>query len=258
MVLKWNKQFTYPKSVRELINEKRHYAIGDEKLPSVTTILSATQSQEKQDSLAKWKAKVGEIEAERVKNTAGARGTKMHSILEGYIEGENVLDLTETGGEAHRMANTIIDQGFKDLDEIWGSEATLAYPGLAKVASEPHISSKSLKPWSMIVLAILWASPGLYAGATDLVGIYQGRDSIIDFKQSNKPKKVEWIEDYKLQGAAYATAHDYMFKTNIEQIVILMCTPDCFFQRFIINGKEFREYKWKWLERVNKYYEQKS
>jgi hypothetical protein len=97
----------------------------------------------------------------------------MHSILEGYIEGENVLDLTETGGEAHRMANTIIDQGFKDLDEIWGSEATLAYPGL-------------------------------YAGATDLVGIYQGRDSIIDFKQSNKPKKVEWIEDYKLQGAAYS------------------------------------------------------
>jgi len=227
MVLKWNKQFEYPKSVRELINEKRHYVIGEEKLPSVTTILSNTQSQEKQDSLAKWKAKVGEKEAERVKNTAGARGTKMHSILEGYIEGENVLDLTETGGEAHRMANTIIDQGFKDLDEIWASEATLAYPGL-------------------------------YAGATDLVGIYQGRESIIDFKQSNKPKKAEWIEDYKLQGAAYATAHDDMFGTQIEQTVILMCTPDCFFQRFIINGKEFREYKWKWLERVNQYYEQKK
>ena len=225
MELKWNKQFEYPKSVRELINEKRHYAINDEKLPSVTTILSATQSQEKQDSLEKWKAKVGEKEAERVKNTAGARGTKMHSILEGYIEGEIVLDLTETGGEAHRMANTIINEGFKELDEIWGSEATLAYPGL-------------------------------YAGATDLVGIYQGRDSIIDFKQSNKPKKAEWIEDYKLQGAAYATAHDYMFGTNIEQTVILMCTPDCFFQKFIINGKEFREYKWKWLERVDKYYEQ--
>ena len=227
MVLKWNKQFEYPKSVRELINEKRHYAINDEKLPSVTTILSATQSQEKQDSLAKWKAKVGEKEAERVKNTAGARGTKMHSILEGYIEGKNVLDLTETGGEAHRMANTIINEGFKDLDEIWASEATLAYPGL-------------------------------YAGATDLVGIYQGRDSIIDFKQSNKPKKIEWIEDYKLQGAAYATAHDDMFGTQIEQTVILMCTPDCFFQRFIISGKEFREYKWKWLERVNRYYEQKK
>ena len=227
MTLKWNKQFTYPTSSRSLINGKRHYAVGEEKLPSVTTILSATQSQEKQDSLNRWKAKVGEKEAERVKNVAAARGTKMHSILEGYILGENVLDLTETGGEAHRMANTIIDQGFKDLDEIWGSEVTLAYPGL-------------------------------YAGATDLCGVYMGRESIIDFKQSNKPKRIEWIEDYKLQGAAYATAHDDMFGTQIEQTVILMCTPDCFFQKFIINGKEFREYKWKWLERVDKYYELQS
>ena len=224
MVLNWNKKFTYPTSTRSLINNKRHYAIGEEKLPSVTTILGATTSSEKQESLKKWIAKVGEKEAERVKNEAGARGTKMHSILEGYILGENVLDLTETGGEAHRMANTIIDQGLKDLDEIWGSEVTLAYPGL-------------------------------YAGATDLCGIYMGRESIIDFKQSNKPKKIEWIEDYKLQGAAYATAHDDMFGTSIEQIVILMCTPDCFFQKFIINGKEFREYKWKWLERVSRYYE---
>lgn len=227
MTLKWNKQFTYPTSSRSLINGKRHYAVGEEKLPSVTTILSATQSQEKQDSLNRWKAKVGEKEAERVKNVAATRGTKMHSILEGYILGENVLDLTETGGEAHRMANTIIDQGFKDLDEIWGSEVTLAYPGL-------------------------------YAGATDLCGVYMGRESIIDFKQSNKPKRIEWIEDYKLQGAAYATAHDDMFGTQIEQTVILMCTPDCFFQKFIINGKEFREYKWKWLERVDKYYELQS
>ena len=154
MTLKWNKQFEYPKSVRELINDKRHYAIGDEKLPSVTTILSATQSKEKQESLERWKVKVGENEAERVKNVAATRGTKMHSILEGYIAGENVLDLTETGGEAHRMANTIIEQGMPDMEEIWGSEVTLAYPGL-------------------------------YAGATDLVGIYQGRDSILDFKQSN-------------------------------------------------------------------------
>ena len=223
-MIKWNKLYQYPTSVRSLINDQRHYAIGDEKLPSVTTILKATETAEKRESLAKWKQRVGENEAERVKNVAAERGTKMHSILEGYIAGENVLDLTETGGEAHRMANTIINEGFKDLDEIWASEATLAYPGL-------------------------------YAGATDLVGIYQGRDSIIDFKQSNKPKKVEWIEDYKLQGAAYATAHDYMFGTQIEQTVILMCTPDCFFQRFIINGKEFREYKWKWLERVNQYYE---
>ena len=222
--MKWNKLYQYPKSIRSLINDERHYAIGEEKLPSVTTILSATQSEEKRASLAKWKQKVGENEAERVKNKAATRGTAMHSILEAYIEGKNILDLTEVGQEAHRMANTVIDQGLKDVDEIWGSEVVLAYPGL-------------------------------YAGATDLCGVYMGRESIIDFKQSNKPKKAEWIEDYKLQGAAYATAHDDMFGTQIEQIVILMCTPDCFFQKFIINGKEFREYKWKWLERVNQYYE---
>jgi genome maintenance exonuclease 1 len=125
------------------------------------------------------------------------------------------------------MAKTIIEKGLGDLHEIWGSEVVLHYPSL-------------------------------YAGATDLVGIYQGRDSIVDFKQSNKPKKEEWIEDYKLQLAAYATAHDYVHRTNIEQGVILMVTPDNFFQRFIINGSQFREYKWMWLEKVSKYYENKQ
>ena len=204
--MKWNKLYKYPKSIREMIEGKRHYAIDNNKLPSVTTILSATQSQEKQDSLKKWIAKVGEEEAERVKNMAATRGTKMHSILEGYIEDKNILDMTEEGGEAHRMANTIIDQGLKDLDEIWGSEAVLSYQDR-------------------------------YAGATDLCGIYMGRESIIDFKQSNKPKREEWIDDYYLQSAAYALAHNETYGTEIDQGVILMCTPNCFFQRFIIKRR---------------------
>ena len=224
--MKWNKLYEYPKSMRSLINDARHYDIGEEKLPSVTTILSATQSEEKKASLAAWKAKVGENEAERVKNVAANRGTAMHSILESHILGQGILDLTDLGQEAHRMANTVIDQGLKDLEEIWGSEVTLYYPGL-------------------------------YAGATDLCGVYMGRESIVDFKQSNKPKRAEWIEDYKLQMAAYATAHNYVYGTDIDQGVILMCTPDCFFQRFIVNGSEFREYKWKWLEKVDQYYKSK-
>ena len=225
--MKWNKLYKYPKSIREMIEGKRHYAIDDNKLPSVTTILSSTQSQEKQDSLKKWIAKVGEKEAERVKNTAATRGTKMHSILEGYIEDKNILDMTEEGGEAHRMANTIIDQGLKDLDEIWGSEAVLSYQDR-------------------------------YAGATDLCGIYMGRESIIDFKQSNKPKREEWIDDYYLQSAAYALAHNETYGTDIDQGVILMCTPDCFFQRFIINGRRFREYTEKWKQKVEEYYAKKG
>jgi genome maintenance exonuclease 1 len=221
--MKWNKQFEYPKSVRSLIKDERHYEVGSEKLPSVTTILAATQSDEKRASLAKWKDKVGNVEADKIKNTAASRGTAMHTYLEHHINGGGLLDLSSEGREAESMAKTIIDKGLGDLHEIWGSEVVLHYPGL-------------------------------YAGATDLCGVYQGRDSIVDFKQSNKPKKDEWIEDYKLQLAAYATAHDCIYNTKIEQGVILMCTPDNFFQRFIVNGSQFREYKWKWLDKVDHYY----
>jgi len=221
--MKWNKLYNYPKSMRSVVKDERHYDIGSSKLPSVTTILAATQSDEKRASLEAWKNKVGGIEADRIKNTAANRGTAMHSYLEMHINGENLLDLTIEGLAARSMAQTIIDKGLIELQEIWGNEVVLYYPEL-------------------------------YAGQTDLCGVYQGRDSIIDFKQSNKPKKDEWIEDYKLQLAAYATAHDCVYGTKIEQGVILMCTPDNFFQRFIINGAQFREYKWKWLDKVDHYY----
>ena len=221
--MKWNKLYEYQKSMRSLVKDERHYEIGSSKLPSVTTILGATASDEKRESLAKWKAKVGEVEAERVKNTAATRGTAMHSYLEYHLNGQGLLDLSDEGRVARSMAQTIIDKGLGDLQEIWGNEVVLYYPDL-------------------------------YAGQTDLVGVYQGRDSIIDFKQSNKPKRDEWITDYYLQGAAYSAAHDCIYDTNIEQIVVLMCTPDLFFQRFIINGQRFRDYKSEWLRRLDTYY----
>ena len=223
MTLKWNKLYKYPKSKREILKGDRHYDVNDEKLPSVTTILQATQDAEKAESLQRWTQKVGQVEAERIKDQAAKRGTAMHSYLETYIQGGKVLDLRDVGREASGMAETIIAKGFNDLEEIWGSEVTLFYPNL-------------------------------YAGATDLCGIYQGRESIIDFKQSNKPKRVEWIKDYKLQMVAYAMAHNQVYGTSIEQGVILMCTPDNFFQNFTINGREFRELKWEWLKKVDDYY----
>jgi hypothetical protein len=149
--MKWNKLYEYPKSIREVINDQRHYAVGNEKLPSVTTILSATESEEKKQTIAKWKVRVGAVEAERVKNTAATRGTAMHSYLEHYIVGEGLLDLTESGVEAKRMAEVVVEKGLGDLDEIWGSECVLYYPEL-------------------------------YAGQTDLCGVYQGRESIVDFQ----------------------------------------------------------------------------
>ena len=222
--MKWNKLYKYPKSKRELLKGDRHYDVNDEKLPSVTTILQATQDVEKAEGIKRWTQKVGEAAAKRVLEQAAKRGTAMHSYLETYIQGGKVLDLRDVGREASAMAETIIDKGFNDLEEIWGSEVTLFYPNL-------------------------------YAGQTDLCGVYQGRESIIDFKQSNKPKKVEWIKDYKLQMVAYAMAHDQVYNTQIEQGVILMCTPDNFFQKFTVNGREFRELKWEWLGKVNQYYE---
>ena len=221
--MKWNKLYKYPKSKREILKGDRHYDVNDEKLPSVTTVLQATQDAEKAESLKRWTQKVGEVEAERVKNQAAQRGTAMHSYLETYLQGCKVLDLRDVGREASSMAETIIDKGFNDLEEIWGSEVTLFYPNL-------------------------------YAGATDLCGIYQGRESIIDFKSSNKPKKPEWVKDYKLQMIAYAMAHNCVYGTDIDQGVILMCTPDNFFQKFTINGREFRELKWEWLQRLDNYY----
>ena len=221
--MKWNKRFDYPESIRSLVNDQRHYDVGDEKLPSVTTILSATQSDEKKASLSKWRQNIGENKADFIMNEAANRGTIMHRVLEGYLLGQNHADFSDLGIEAGVMAQTIIESGIKDhLDEIWGSEITVYYPKL-------------------------------YAGATDLAGVYNGRESIIDFKQSNKPKRREWITDYFLQLAAYAMAHNYVYGTNIQSGIILMCTKDNYFQKFEVKDEEFQRFSWEWLRRVDKF-----
>jgi len=225
--MKWNKQYKYPKSSRSLIEGNRHYDVSNEVLPSVTTIISLTQSEEKKQSLQQWRERVGEDEAEKIKNTAAARGTLMHSFLEYYVRGDKLLDLSDEGKVASGMGQVIIDQGLKDMEEVWGSEVTLFYPGL-------------------------------YAGSTDLCGIYSGRESIVDFKQTNKPKRREWIDDYFVQLGAYAMAHDVVYGTCIDQGVVLMCSKDKYFQKFTSNGKEFTRYKHKFLAKVDQYYKLKK
>jgi hypothetical protein len=225
--MKWNKRFRYPSSTRSLIRGSRHYDLGNEKLPSVTTILAATQTKDKRESLQKWQDRIGKENATRIRDQAAERGTAMHSFLEAYLHGKQRVDLTGVGQEARTMAQQIIEQGLTDLEEFWGTEVTLFYPGL-------------------------------YAGATDLVGTYQGIESICDFKQSNKPKKREWIEEYFLQLAAYAMAHNHIYKTQITQGVILMCTKDNYFQRFIVDGPEFVAHQHKFLARVGQYYKEKG
>ena len=225
--MKWNKLYKYPRSTRSLIEGNRHYDVSNEILPSVTTIIQATQSDEKKASLAKWRQKVGENEAEKIRDEAARRGTAMHEFLVMHVRGDKLLDMSSEGLVARRMARVIIEQGLQDAEEIWGSEVTLFYPGL-------------------------------YAGQTDLCGIYSGRESIIDFKQTNKPKKIEWIEDYFLQLAAYAMAHDIIYGTCVDQGVILMCSKDGFFQKFTSNGADFTRFKHKFLGRIDQFYQKKS
>ena len=221
--IKWNKKFIYPTSTRSLIQGQRHYDIEQKKLPSVTTIIGATQSEEKRQSLAKWKARLGDQAADRVRDVAAMRGTAMHTFLDAYIRGTGHRDLTSIGKEAEPMAQRIISEGLSGLDEIWGSEVVLYYPEL-------------------------------YAGATDVVGIYNGRESIIDFKQTNKPKRREWIEDYFIQLGAYAMAHNYVYRTKIQSGIILMCSKDKLFQKFEVSDKEFVGYQHAFLRKVDEYY----
>ena len=224
MSYKFNKLYDYPKSMRSLINNKRHYEVGEEKLPSVTTILSACQSDEKKESLARWKAKMGDKAADKVRDDAAERGTAMHKYLEAHIDGTGLKDLTPLGVQAETMAHKIIESGLRDLEEVWGQEVTLYYPGL-------------------------------YAGATDVVGIFDGQPAIIDFKQSNKPKRREWIEDYFEQLGAYCMAHNYVYGTKIQSGVILMCTKDFMFQKFEVSGREFVRYQHAFLKKVDQYHQ---
>jgi len=225
--MKWNKKFIYPTSTRALYEGERHYDVNAEKLPSVTTILQATQPEEKRLALEAWKQRIGNLEADKVKNDAATRGTAMHTHLEKFLLGEGYLDLTTEGQESRTMARQIIENGLKDLNEIWGSEITVHYPGL-------------------------------YAGATDLAGVFNGAESIVDFKQSNKPKRKEWITDYFLQLGAYAMAHNHVYGTKITQGVILMCTKDNLFQKFEVDGQEFINYQHEFLKRVDIYYNNKA
>ena len=217
------KKFKYPKSMRSLIDGKRHYDIDSEKLPSVTTILSATQSEEKKKSLADWRARMGAQSADRIRDVSAMRGTAMHRYLEAYIDGSGHKDLTSIGKEAEPMAKRIIESGLGELDEVWGQEVTLYYPGL-------------------------------YAGATDIVGVYEGQPAIIDFKQTNKPKKREWISDYFCQLGAYCMAHNYVYGTKIQSGVILMCSKDLLFQKFEIEGKDFVKHQHEFLRKTDQYY----
>jgi len=218
--VKKNDRYSYVHVPRSDDQGRRTYAVGETKLPSVTTILSRTKDQ---GFLRRWRAKVGEKQAEVIKNVASKRGTSMHKFIEAFILGKGYEDLTSLGQQAKTMAAKVIEKGLTPIDEYYGSEVTVYYPGL-------------------------------YAGSTDLVCRHNDMDTIVDFKQANQPKRKEWIDDYYMQIAAYAMAHDYIHHSHIEQGIIMVCTPDLYLQEFKFSGVELRSWKHEFLKRLNEYY----
>ena len=218
--MKKSNKYKYKRVERNEDHGSRTYDVQGLKLPSVTTILDKTKDK---TYLDRWKAKVGHEEAERIKNLSSKRGTSMHKFIEKYITGAGYDDLTEIGVQAKPMAQKIIDVGLTPVTEYYGSEVSLYYPGL-------------------------------YAGSTDLVCVHNEIDTIIDFKQANKPKREDWIDDYFLQISAYAMAHDYVHGSNIQQGIILICTPDLYLQEFKFSGDKMRQYRHKFLERLSQFY----
>lgn len=229
-------RYNYTPLDRTTVDGKRHYCLPDgSKVPSVTTILDKTKPREKVEALANWKRRVGEQKAQEITTEAANRGTRMHAYLEHYVLQEDMKPLP-SNPYAHPswfMAAEVILKGLSNVDEFWGVEVPLYYSGL-------------------------------YAGTTDCVGVWKGRPAIMDFKQTNKPKKKEWIDDYFIQLAAYAAAHNEMHGTTIQDGVILMAvqpklladgtyTPPEYLE-FEVKADEFAHWNNEWMKRVELYY----
>ena len=215
-------RYPYAEVKRSNVDGQRKYNTPTGPVPSVTTILGKTKDM---THLNNWKKRVGEKKAQEIVTEAASVGTRMHKYLEDYVETSN---WGEPGSnpyaqQAHRMATQVKEQALADVDEIWGSEVALYVPGI-------------------------------YAGTTDLVGQYKGNPCIMDFKQSNKPKKPEWVEDYYLQLTAYALAHNELFGTDIREGHIFMCSRDLTYQQFDIWPDEFDDWAGAWWARCEEYY----
>ena len=204
------------------VTKKRVYLTPDgEKLPSVTTILSATKDM---THLIEWRKRVGEEQAAQITKEAAGVGTAMHNNLERFIAGtERKPGNNLVHVKANEMADVIISNGLSKVSEVWAMEQSLYFPGL-------------------------------YSGTTDLVCVYNGNPSICDYKQTNKPKKEEWVEDYKIQLAAYILAHNEVYGTNINEGHVFMCSRELQYQQFDIWPDDFNKYRDMWFNKVEEYY----
>jgi hypothetical protein len=219
-------RYQYKPLSRDESQGRRLYSTPEgHKVPSVTTILDKTKPAEAREALARWKKSVGEKKAQEIVTEAANRGTRMHKFLEDYVKQGDINDpgTNPFSQQSHKMASIVIAEGMKNVTEVWGSEVPLYFPEL-------------------------------YAGTTDCCGVHLGDEAILDFKQTNKPKKLEYISDYFLQLTAYALAHNEVHGTNIRKGVILMCSKDFEYQEFTLEPKDFDYWTEEWCKRVEQYY----
>lgn len=226
------KKYDYTPINRQSVDGRRLYSLPDgSKVPSVTTILDATKPAEAKLALENWRKSVGEQKAREITTEAANRGTRMHKWLEDYVR--NNRNMGEPGTnpysiQSYNMAQKIVDEGLSNVSEIWGIEVPLYVAGL-------------------------------YAGTTDACGVHKGKPAILDYKQTNKPKKLEYVQDYFLQLAAYGLAHNETHGTDIKQGVILMAVApksneEVQYQTWTVEGAEWEHWTQQWLKRVEQYY----
>jgi genome maintenance exonuclease 1 len=215
-------QYKNCQQINDPVTRKRVYATPDgERLPSVTTILSATKDM---TALNEWRDRIGWDKAAQITKEAAGIGTAMHGNLERFLVGiQRQPGNNPVHVQANKMADVIIENGLKDVDEVWAMEQSLYFPGL-------------------------------YSGTTDLVAVYKGNPSVCDYKQTNKPKKEEWIDDYKIQLVAYILAHNEVYDTDIREGHVFMCSRDLQYQQFDLWPSEFNHWQEEWLKKVEEYY----
>lgn len=215
-------QYKNCKQINDPVTKKRVYLTPDgESLPSVTTILSATKDM---THLNEWKNRVGHAKAQQITTEAAGVGTAMHSNLERFVAGlQRQPGNNPVHIQANSMADEIIVNGLNNVNEVWAMEQSLYFPGL-------------------------------FSGTTDLVGVHEGEPAVMDYKQTNKPKKAEWVEDYYLQLMAYILAHNEVYKTDIRKGVIFMCSRAFEYQQFTLEPADFNKYQDMWLSKVEEYY----
>ena len=216
-------KYSYPNLERVEENEMRFYRDSNNDLvPSVTTVLDATGDK---SGITQWRRKVGPAQADAIVQESTLIGSAVHEAIENYLLGKSWSNFTEdrNGFLAKSISSKFISSCLNGIDEVWGLESGLILDGL-------------------------------YAGTADCIGVYKGLPAIIDFKTAKKLKRKDWIEDYFLQCSAYANAHNVMFETSINDLVILMVDRDLLFKEFHIKKDEFSLYTDRWKKRLIKFH----